>query len=75
VTVHNDRFSEEGIADAINVYDQAREVEQPYSAQRSEGIYGRADRYGWSEDKARQYGLPERSDFGAFVRRKGFKLD
>ena len=32
-------------------------------------------RYGWSEDKARQYSVPERADFGAFVRRKGFKLD
>ena len=31
--------------------------------------------YGWSEDKARQYGVPQRADFGAFVRRKGFCLD
>jgi nitroreductase/FMN reductase [NAD(P)H] len=31
--------------------------------------------YGWSEDKARQYGVPQRTDFGAFVRGKGFKLD
>ena len=31
--------------------------------------------YGWSEDKARQYSVPERADFGAFVRAKGFKLD
>ena len=27
--------------------------------------------YGWSEDKARQYGVPQRADFGAFVRKKG----
>jgi len=31
--------------------------------------------YGWSEDKARQYGVPQRADFGAFVRSKGFGLD
>ena len=31
--------------------------------------------YGWSEDKARQYGVPQRADFGAFVRKKGFCLD
>ena len=31
--------------------------------------------YGWSEDKARQYGVPQRADFGAFVRKKGFNLD
>ncbi len=75
VTVHTDRFSEDGIADAIDAYDEARETAQPYAAQRSESVYERADRYGWSEDKARQYGLPERADFGTFVRRKGFKLD
>jgi len=29
----------------------------------------------WSEDKARQYAEPQRADFGAFVRAKGFCLD
>ena len=32
--------------------------------------FGAADFYGWSEDKARQYGVPERTDFGAFIREK-----
>ncbi len=31
--------------------------------------------YGWSEDKARQYAEPTRTDFGCFVRGKGFRLD
>ena len=75
VTVHMDRFSEEGIADEIDDYDAAREAAQPYAVQRSEGLYGRANPYGWSEDKARQYSLPERANFGDFIRRKGFKLD
>ena len=75
VTVHMDRFSEDGIADEIDGYDAAREAVQPYAVQRSEDRYGRAEQYGWSEDKARQYGLSERADFGDFVRRKGFKLD
>ena len=26
-------------------------------------------------DKARQYGVPQRADFGTFVRKKGFCLD
>jgi nitroreductase/FMN reductase [NAD(P)H] len=30
--------------------------------------------YGWSEDKARQCSVPEREDFGAFIRRQGFSL-
>ena len=37
--------------------------------------FGETPEYGWSEDKARQYSVPERADFGAFVRKKGFKLD
>ena len=31
----------------------------------------RAEFYGWSEDKARQYARPQRADFGAFVRAAG----
>jgi nitroreductase/FMN reductase [NAD(P)H] len=37
--------------------------------------FGEDPAYGWSEDKARQYSVPERADFGAFVRAKGFNLD
>jgi nitroreductase/FMN reductase [NAD(P)H] len=37
--------------------------------------FGQAEFYGWSEDKARQYAEPLRTDFGAFVRAKGFCLD
>jgi len=36
--------------------------------------YGQADLYGRSEDKARQYSVPERADFGACIRSKGFSL-
>ncbi len=31
--------------------------------------------YTWSEDKARQYSKPERANFGAFIRAKGFRLN
>ncbi len=30
--------------------------------------------YGWSEDKARQYSVPERHNFGPFIRGHGFEL-
>jgi nitroreductase/FMN reductase [NAD(P)H] len=56
-------------------YDQRREAVQPYKTQRYTDKFGESAAYGWSEDKARQYSVPERADFGAFVRRKGFKLD
>jgi len=47
----------------------------PYGRQRSPDKFGRAEFYGWSEDKARQYAVPLRDDFGAFVRAKNFHLD
>jgi nitroreductase/FMN reductase [NAD(P)H] len=55
-------------------YDRRREAVAPKS-QRYTDKFGQSDAYGWSEDKARQYSVPERADFGAFVRHKGFKLD
>jgi nitroreductase len=75
VTVHRDRYNESGLEDKIVAYDKRREAVQPYKTQRYTNKFGTSDGYGWSEDKARQYSVPERADFGAFVRRKGFKLD
>lgn len=75
VTVHRNAYQEDGLDDAIAAYDRRREQAQPYAAQRGVKKFGMAEAYGWSEDKARQYAQPERADFGAYVRRIGFKLD
>jgi nitroreductase/FMN reductase [NAD(P)H] len=75
VTVHTDRYREEGLRDAVEAYDAQRAAAQPYAAQRYTADFGVAQRYGWSEDKARQYAKPERETFGAFVRAKGFRLE
>jgi len=75
VTVHRNAYQEDGLDDAIADYDRRREQAQPYAAQRGVKKFGAAEPYGWSEDKARQYAQPERADFGAHVRRIGFKLD
>lgn len=75
VTVHRNGFGEDGLDAAIESYDRRREAARPYAAQRSVKEFGRAETYGWSEDKARQYARPERADFGAYVRCIGFKLD
>ena len=75
VTIHRDRYDESGLKDKIAAYDTRREAVQPYRTQRYTEKFGQSTQYGWSEDKARQYSVPERADFGAFVRRKGFKLD
>ena len=75
VTIHRDRYDESGLEEKIAAYDKRREAVQPYRTQRYTEKFGQSAEYGWSEDKARQYSVPERADFGAFVRRKGFKLD
>ena len=73
-TVHENRYSEDGLQETVSAYDQRREDTQPYPAQRAKAVFGVSQNYGWSEDKARQYGLPERENFGAFVKGKGFSL-
>ncbi len=74
VTVHVDRYDETGIREKINAYDRRRHALLPYRKQRYADRYANVDFYGWSEDKARQYSVPEREDFGAFIREKGFSL-
>jgi len=74
-TVIENRYGERDPANEIDAYDRRRAALRPYRRQRSPERWGEADFYGWSQDKARQYGVPTRADFGAFVRGKGFCLD
>jgi nitroreductase/FMN reductase [NAD(P)H] len=75
VSIHHDRYDETGLREKIVAYDRRRNLIQPYKSQRFVDKFGSSADYGWSEDKARQYSVPERADFGAFVRAKGFRLD
>jgi nitroreductase len=74
-TVHCERFDDGGLPAQIEAYDRRRAATRPYRNQRDPARFGRAEFYGWSEDKARQYAGPLRADFGAFVRAQGFHLD
>ena len=74
VTVHTDRYDETQIREKIDQYDRRRHALQPYRRQRHAKRYEDSDFYGWSEDKARHYSVPERADFGAFIRARGFSL-
>ena len=74
-TVIRDRYGERDLPAEISAYDRRREASRPYRRQRRPDRWGTAPLYGWSEDKARQYADPTRTDFGAFVRGKGFRLD
>ena len=73
-TVHTDCYNEDAQQAAVEAYDLRRAELRPYGSQRDPDRFGTRDPYTWSEDKARQYAEPQRTDFGAYVRRKGFKL-
>ena len=75
--VHVDRYDDGGFEQWIASYDARRHAALPLDPdrQRDPGRFGRAEFYGWSEDKARQVAVGERSDFGDFVRSKRFRID
>lgn len=73
-TLHTDRYTEPDLQDTIRNYDAARHAHRPATAQRQPDRFGTADPYTWSDDKTRQYSQPERADFGAFIRARGFDL-
>jgi nitroreductase len=74
-TVVENAYGERNLAGEIDAYDRRRAQLRPYRRQRDVVRWGDAPFYGWSEDKARQYADPTRTDFGGFVRSKGFCLD
>jgi FMN reductase [NAD(P)H] len=76
LTVHTDRYDDSDLAVQIDAYDRRREARHatPPASQRYVDRYGLTEPYGWSEDKARQYSVPERHNFGPFIRRHGFGL-
>jgi len=76
VTVHTNRYDDSELPKQLELYDQRREgrFATPDANQRFVDRFGLAKPYGWSEDKARQYSVPERHGFGPYIRSHGFKL-
>jgi FMN reductase [NAD(P)H] len=73
-TVHRDRYDDGAIA-AVDAYDRRRDARHSLKdRQKSPDIFGTAEFYGWSEDKARQAMSPEGTDFAAWLRQHGFDL-
>jgi nitroreductase/FMN reductase [NAD(P)H] len=76
VTVHTDRYDDADLPAQLEDYDRRREARfpTPRDKQRFPDRWGYSESYGWSEDKARQYSVPERHNFGPFIRGHGFGL-
>jgi nitroreductase/FMN reductase [NAD(P)H] len=77
LTVHRDRYNDDGLEGELDAYDQRRSALRPISRekQRDTQRFGVQESYGWSEDKARQVSRPQRADFGRYLREHGFRLD
>jgi hypothetical protein len=71
-----DRYDDGDLTAQLAAYDRRREARHatPAASQRFVERFGPGDPYGWSEDKARQYSVPERHNFGPFIRSHGFGL-
>lgn len=76
VTVHRDRYDASGFEAELAAYDARRAQAEPATPgkQRHLEKYGEASPYTWSEDKARQYSVPQRHSFGTYVRDQAFSL-
>lgn len=73
-TVHRDRYDDGAVA-AVAAYDRRRDARHSIKdRQRSPEMFGTAEFYGWSEDKARQAMTPEGVGFAAWLRAHGFDL-
>jgi FMN reductase [NAD(P)H] len=77
VTTHRDGYDDRQLAEGIDDYDRRRDAIHsiPADQHRSNAEYGKADFYGWSEDKARQAAKAEGAAFPPYLRSHGFTLD
>lgn len=78
VTVHTDRYDDGRLAEHLEAYDRRRAARYspPREQQRRPDLFGYADFYGWSEDKARQAAAqPEGESFPPYLRTRGFRFD
>jgi nitroreductase len=73
--VSQDRYDDSGVTTAVDAYDRRRDARHSIKdRQKSPEIFGTAEFYGWSEDKARQAMSPEGTGFAAWLRAHGFDL-
>ena len=74
-TVQEDRYNDSRTIPAVDAYDRRRDARHSLKdRQRSPEIFGAAEFYGWSEDKARQAMSGEGTGFAAWLRAHGFDL-
>lgn len=76
-TVHVDRYDDSGLAGDIDGYDRRRDARYriPPEKYKQTERFGTPGFYGWSEDKARQMAVDDRSTMRAYLEKAGFALE
>ncbi len=77
VTTHSDGYDDSSLGSGIDDYDRRRDAIHaiPADQQRANNEFGKAEFYGWSEDKARQAAKAEGAAFPPYLRAHGFSFD
>ncbi len=75
-TIHTDTYDDSSLAKQIDAYDRRRDARHAMTReqQRNPALFGYAEFYGWSEDKARQAAQPEGASFAEYVKGHGFSF-
>jgi FMN reductase [NAD(P)H] len=77
ITIHTDTYDDAALEAQIDAYDRRRAASHALKReqQRNPKLFGYADFYGWSEDKARQAAEPEGASFARYLRSHGFSFE
>ncbi len=77
VTTHSDGYDDSSLGSGVDDYDRRRDAIHaiPADQQRANNEFGKAEFYGWSEDKARQAAKAEGAAFPPYLRAHGFSFD
>lgn len=74
LTVHRDSYTDQHLDAEITDYDHRRGQVNPYRNQRDTEQFGQKEKYGWSDDKARQTSTTDRLSFVQYLRRTGHDI-
>jgi len=76
IAVHTDSYDDSGLEAGIDAYDRRRHARHAMTReqQRDPQLFGYAELYGWSEDKARQAAQPEGASFAEYLKTHGFSF-
>ncbi len=76
LVLHRDRYNDDAFETELEAYDRRRHEHAPVPPenQRHPDRYGTAEYCPWSDNVSRQLSVPERPDFGPFLKKHGFEL-